>query len=76
MKRRSKTITITITGPQGSGKSFLAEAIARQLEGRGAVVDVDDGHAPRAPFKDWYSPETKFVIRTSNIARAPKRSTE
>lgn len=75
------TVSITITGPAGSGKSTIAQAIARSLSfnhGFDVVVHDEDGSSD-----DWegerieacleaLAERNTVVITTQQLNRSPK----
>lgn len=57
------TITITITGPQGSGKTTVAQAIAQLLADAGVEGTISDEGTPTEPVKPWASRPIVHLVR-------------
>jgi len=72
-RQKKATITITITGPQGGGKSTLLPLLAEFLEDMGAPkVRSDEDIEMRTELDRQraisVAARTRFVLRTSNEA--------
>ncbi len=52
MNKRINTVTITVSGPQGSGKSRVAEIVFAALQAQGVAVTLSDGgRTPQKPMR-------------------------
>ncbi len=63
------SVCITITGPQGSGKSTVAAALANMLEAHGLKVETDlsNGHPNDHTARSWMS--VMPALRALRVAR-------